>query len=48
LVSIEHTEPDKFQLKIKGAYESNPIELFLKDKGFSPEENNGFLTIFEP
>jgi hypothetical protein len=47
LVSIEHTEPDKFHIKIKGRLESNPIELFLKDKEFSHEENNRCLIIFE-
>jgi hypothetical protein len=30
LVSIEQSKPEKFQLKIKGSYDCNQIEVFLR------------------
>jgi hypothetical protein len=47
LVSIELIKPNKFQLKIRGDYNSKEFELFLKNKGFSYEENKGYLIIFK-
>jgi len=47
LVSIEQIKPGKFQLKIKGDYNSKEFELFLKNKGFSYEENEDYLIIFK-
>ncbi len=48
LVSIEQKKQDKFQLKIRGSYDSKPIELFIKNKGFLIEENKDYLIIFNP
>jgi hypothetical protein len=47
LVSIEQIKLDKFQLKIRGDYNSKELESFLKNKGFSYEENKGYLIIFK-
>lgn len=47
LVSIEQRKPEKFQLKIRGYDNSKEFELFLKNKGFSFEENKGYLIIFK-
>jgi hypothetical protein len=47
LVSIEQRKTDKFQLKIRGDYNSKEFELFLKNKGCSYEENKGYLIIFK-
>ncbi len=48
LVLIEQKKPDKFQLKIKGDYDSQQIELFLKKRGVSCEKNKDYLIIFKP
>lgn len=48
LVLIEQKNPDKCQLKIKGDYDCQQIEIFLKDRGFSYEENKDYLIIFKP
>jgi len=47
-VSIEQGTPEKCQLKIKGDYDYQKMEIFLKDKGFSCEKNNECLIIFKP
>ena len=47
LVSIEQRKPDKFQLKIRGYDYSREFGLFLNKKGFSYEENEGYLIIFK-
>ena len=47
LVSIEQRKIGKFQLKIRGDYNSEEFEIFLKNKGFSYEETEGYLTIFK-
>jgi hypothetical protein len=47
LVLIEQKKPDKFQLKIKGNYDSQQIEKFLKKKGLSCEKNMDYLIIFK-
>ncbi len=48
LVSIEQKKQDKFQIKIRGSYDRQPIELFIKNKGFSIEEDKDYLIIFNP
>ena len=45
-VIIEKRTPDKFQLKIKGYYDSKEIEIFLKNSGYSFQDNHEFLIIF--
>ncbi len=47
-VIIEHREPDEYQLKIKGDYDSESIKKFVQKKNLSVEENkeNGYLLIF--
>jgi hypothetical protein len=47
LVSIEQKKPDKFQLRIKGEYDSNQIELFLKIRGALCEKTEDYLIIFK-
>lgn len=47
LVVIENRTPDKNQLKIKGNYDCKQVEMFLKDRGFSYEENKDYLIIFK-
>ena len=37
-VIIEHREPDEYQLKIKGDYDSEVIKKFVQKKNFSVEE----------
>lgn len=46
-VLIEQRKPDKFQLKIKGSFDRQEIELRFKNKGFSFEESQDFLIIFK-
>jgi hypothetical protein len=48
MVLVEQRKPDNYQLKIKGDYNTQEIELFLKNRGFSFEENNDYLIIFKP
>jgi len=48
LVLIQQKEPDKYQLKVKGDFSCQDIEIFLKGRGFSCEENNNHLVISEP
>lgn len=47
-VSIEHREPDAYQLEITGDYKSEPIKKFAKEKNFSVEEDKDkrYLLIF--
>ena len=47
-VIIEHREPDAYQLKIKGNYDSELIKMFVQKKNFSVEEDKdeGYLLIF--
>ncbi len=42
LVSIEQNSPDRYQLQIKGKYNFEQIETFVKDR-FSLEESKGCL-----
>ena len=48
LVLIENRKPDRFQLQIKGDYDCQLIDVFLRVKGFSCEENKDYLVIFKP
>lgn len=48
LVLVEQRSPDKFQLRIKGDYNPQEIEIFLRNRGFSYEENKENLVIFKP
>ncbi len=46
LVLVEKRKPDSYQLKIKGNYDLKQITIFLKNRGFSLEENEDYLVIF--
>jgi len=46
LVSIEQKKPNKFQLKIKGEYDYNQIEQFLKIKELQCEKTEDYLIIY--
>lgn len=46
LVVIEKRKNDCYQLKIKDDCDRGQIEIFLKDRGFSLEENKGYFVIF--
>ncbi|MGA3059834.1 MAG: hypothetical protein ABSD92_05635 [Candidatus Bathyarchaeia archaeon] len=43
LVLIEQRSPDAYQLQIKGIYNLQEIEMFVKDR-FYLEENKGYLV----
>ncbi|MGD0644795.1 MAG: hypothetical protein ABSA75_07810 [Candidatus Bathyarchaeia archaeon] len=47
LVLIEQKSPDGYQLQIKGDYDFQQIEMFVKDR-FSLEESKGYLILFKP
>jgi hypothetical protein len=47
LVLIEQRKTSKFQLKIKGDFDSIQIEQFLKKRGFLCEKNMDYLIIFK-
>jgi hypothetical protein len=47
LVLIEQSSPDSYQLQIKGNYDIQEIEMFVKNR-FSLEENKGFLIFCKP
>ena len=46
-VLIEQRKPDNFELKIKGNYNCEEIEVFL-NKRFSLKEHNGLIIIYDP
>jgi len=46
-VIIEKQTKDKFQLKIRGSYDLNQIESFLKKRGFTYENSKEYLIIFK-
>jgi len=48
LVLIEQRKPDRFQLQINGVYDRPHVEVFLKNRGYSYEENQDYLIIFKP
>ena len=43
LVLLEQSSPDSYQLEIKGNYDFQKIEMFVKNR-FSLEECEGYLT----
>ena len=45
-VIIEQREPNEYQLKIKGDYDSETIKKFVQKKNFSVQEDGVFLLIF--
>jgi hypothetical protein len=47
LVLIEQRSPDGYQLQIKGNYNFQEIEMFVKDR-FSLEECKGYLIFNKP
>jgi hypothetical protein len=47
LVLLEQRTPGKYQLRMKGDFSCQEIETFLKNRGFSCEENKDYLTIFK-
>ncbi|MGA2681227.1 MAG: hypothetical protein ABSF44_05435 [Candidatus Bathyarchaeia archaeon] len=47
-VLIKQRTPDSHQLQIKGDYDREEIELLLKNRKFSLEENKDYLIIFKP
>ena len=48
LVIIEHKEPDRYQLQIRGEYNRQAIALFIRKRGLSCKMNNNYLTISTP
>jgi len=46
LVIIEKRTRNEFQLKIKGSFNKTQIFSFLKSKGFSCEEKEDYLIIY--
>jgi len=46
-VVIENRTPKKHQLKIKGDYDCQGIEVFLKNRGFTYTVNKDYLVIFK-
>ena len=47
MVVIEQRNADNYQLMVKGEYDVQQIELFLKGRGFSFEVYKNYLIIFE-
>ena len=45
MVLVDQRKPDNCLLKIKGEYDRKEIQVFLKNRGFSYEENNNYLII---
>jgi hypothetical protein len=48
LVLIRQITLNSYQLEIKGDYDRQLIEIFLKVRGFSYEEKKDYLVIFKP
>ena len=48
MVIIQQRPLDKCQLEIKGEYDPKQIEIFLKGRGFSYEENKDYLIVSKP
>ena len=47
LVLIERRSPDEYQLQMRGSYNFQEIEMFVKDR-FSLEESKGYLIFYKP
>jgi hypothetical protein len=50
LVIIEQRAPDRYQLKIKGNYDFELIELFIQKNNLAAKQDKdkGYLLIFKP
>jgi hypothetical protein len=48
MVIIQHRPNDMCQLQIKGEYDRQHIEAFLKNRGYIYEESKDYLLIFNP
>jgi len=48
LVLIEHKEPDRYKLQIRGDYDRHAIALFIRKRKLSCKMNNNYLTISTP
>jgi hypothetical protein len=46
-VILHCVEPDRYKVKMKGDFECKEVELFLKNRGYSFEENKDTLIIFK-
>jgi hypothetical protein len=44
-VIINRDKPNRYNVQIKGDFDRKEIELFLKNRGYSFEENNDYLII---
>ena len=47
MVVVEQRDTDNYQLMVKGEYDVQQIELFLKGRGFSLEVYKNYLIIFK-
>ena len=47
LVLIQQRTPDNYQLQIRGNYDFQQIEMFVKNR-FALEESNGYLIFYKP
>ena len=48
LVLIEHNEPDRYRLQIRGDYDRSAIALFVRKRELSCKMNNDYLIISKP
>jgi len=48
LVLLEQKTPVQYKLQMKGDFSCQEIETFLKNRGFSCEENKDYLIISKP
>lgn len=50
LIKIDQRIPDRYQLQIKGAYNRQQMEIFVRKKNLAIIENKdkGYLLIFKP
>jgi hypothetical protein len=49
LVLIEQRSPESCELRIKGDYDKQLMDIFLQERNLSVVENNkGYLSIFKP
>ncbi len=48
LVCMEQRKPARFQLKIKGDFDIEQVEILLKNRGLNYTQLEGYLIIFKP
>jgi hypothetical protein len=48
LVLIEHNEPDRYRLQIRGDYDRSAIALFVRKRALLCKMNNNYLTVSKP